>query len=395
MSGRRGKACLLVTNVFPPAVGGSSQVYAALAASAGGEIVVLTSRRDHETGRERTGWRSADRRAGYAVHRLNCIRPFLRYPGSRLFYRLHEAAAAFKLAAAVLFLGLRYRVGAVCIADDETVGWLAVLTKYLLGCRTLIYCHGDDLQGAGDARRSRWFALSDKVVAANRYAADLLASVFGVARDKILVVPNGVDLAAFCPRPPSADLMAHYGLAGRRVLLTVTRLVPRKGVDTVLEALPAVARKFPDVAYLIVGEGPQQQALHQMAQGLGIADRVTFTGAIGHGRTADFYNAAEIVVLPNRAEGGEADGLPLVFLEANACAKPVIGGKAGGTAEIVHDGENGLLVDGGDAAEIEAAICALLGDETRRRAMGQKGFEMAQNWGWGSRTQQFLEACRK
>jgi phosphatidylinositol alpha-1,6-mannosyltransferase len=156
-----------------------------------------------------------------------------------------------------------------------------------------------------------------------------------------------------------------------------------------------VLRKFPDVAYLIVGEGPQQQTLQQTAQGLGIADRVTFAGSIDHGRTADFYNAAEIVVLPNRAEGGEADGLPLVFLEANACAKPVIGGKAGGTAEIVRDGENGLLVDGGNVAEIEAAICALLGDETRASAMGQEGRRMAQGWGWQARTQSFLEACRK
>ncbi len=301
------------------------------------------------------------------------------------------------LIAAVTFFRLRYRVRAICIADDESMGWLTILSKYLLGCRTLIYCHGDDLHCAKDLvpSRSRWFGLADKVVAANRYAAHLLTSVFGVSDSKIVLVPNGVDLAAFHPGPPPASLIQHYGLAGRRVLLTVTRLVPRKGVDKVLEALPAVLRKFPDIAYLIVGDGPQLAALQQIAQGSGIADLVKFASHIDHGRIADFYNAAEIILLPNRQEGGEADGLPLVFLEANACAKPVIGGKAGGTAEIIRNGENGLIVDGGNEAEITAAICQLLDDEKRRCAMGQKGLEMAQNWGWVSRTRQFLGACSR
>jgi phosphatidylinositol alpha-1,6-mannosyltransferase len=393
------RTCLLVSNIFPPAVGGSSQVYAALAASAQGEIVVLTSSHDHETRRERADWRIADRKASFPVHRLKCIRPFLRtaFGRSGFIYRFHEAVGALTLIAAIIFFRLRYRVQAICIADDESMGWLTFLSKYFLGCRTLIYCHGDDLHCAKELvpRRSRWFGLADKIVAANRYAAHLLTSVFGVADSKIALVPNGVDLAAFHPGPPPASLFQRYGLAGRRVLLTVTRLVPRKGVDKVLAALPAVVRKFPDISYLIVGDGPQLAALQQMAQGSGIADLVKFASRVDHGRIVEFYNAADIVLLPNRAESGEADGLPLVFLEANACAKPVIGGRAGGTAEIIRDGENGLIVDGGNEAEIAVAICQLLGDEKRSRAMGQKGFEMAQNWGWGSRTQQFLAACRK
>jgi phosphatidylinositol alpha-1,6-mannosyltransferase len=359
----------------------------------------LTSSHDHETGHERADWRAADRKADFPVHRLKCVRPFLRtaYGGPSFAYRLHEAAGALTLIAAIVFFRLRYRVRAICIADDESMGWLTILSKYFLGCRTMIYCHGDDLHCAKDLapRRSRWFGMADKIVAANRYAAHLLTSVFGVPDSKIVMVPNGVDLAAFHPGPPPASLIQHYGLAGRRVLLTVTRLVPRKGVDKVLEALPAVVRKFPDITYLIVGDGPQQAALQQIARGSGIADLVKFASHIDHGRIADFYHTADIVLLPNRTECGEADGLPLVFLEANACAKPVIGGKAGGSAEIIRDGENGLIVDGGNAADIAVAICQLLGDEERSHAMGQKGFDMAQSWGWGSRTQQFLEACRK
>jgi phosphatidylinositol alpha-1,6-mannosyltransferase len=393
-----GKTCLLVTNVFPPALGGSSQVYAALAAC--GEVAVLTSSHDHADGRERLDWKLFDERAGYPVHRVTCIRPFQRSARSGLFYRplyrLSEIGTALKLSMAAARLAWRYRVKAICIADDETVGWLVMFAKHVLRRRALIYCHGDDLQGdeAERRRRSRWFGMADTIVAANRYAMDLLITRFGVPPQKIVLITNGVDLAAFYPEPPPAALAEQYGLEGRRVMLTLTRLVPRKGIDKVLEALPAVAAKFPDLLYLVVGEGPQREDLQKMTQSLGIESLVKFAGAVAHGETRHFYNSAQIVLLPNRVEDGDADGLPLVFLEANACARPVIGGKAAGSAEIIHDGENGVLVDGRDSGEIAAAICALLGDETRRAAMGRKGREMAQAWGWSARAQLFLQACR-
>jgi len=385
--------CLLVTNIFPPGIGGSSEVYAALASFAHGEIAILTSSHDHQTGREHRGWQGFDQNALYPVHRVKCVRPFLGPTG--FFYRLHEAATALVLAGAVLRLALRYRVRAICIADDETVGWLTVLGKYLLGRRVLIYCHGDDLRCADELvpRRSRWFRVADAVVAASHYAGDLLAARFAVPASKIVVIQNGVDLAAFRPQPAPASFLRQQGAEGRRVLLTVSRLVPRKGVDNVLQALPAIARKFPDVLYLVAGDGPQRRDLQQMAEALGVAHLVRFAGAVDHARTQDFYNAAELVLLPNREDAGEADGLPLVFLEANACGKPVIGGRAGGTPEIVRDGENGVLVDGRNAGEIADAVCALLGDESRRKAMGERALGTAQAFGWPGRARHFLEAC--
>jgi len=390
------KTCLLVTNLFPPAIGGSSQVYAALAAHAAGEIIVLTSSHDYETGLEREDWRTLDRKAGYPVHRLRCVRPFLRglYAGA-VRYRLHELAIALNLAVTVVRLAWRYRVKAICIADDETVGWLTLLSRFVLRRNTLIYCHGDDLTGPQNVtRRSRWFGLAHRIVAANRHAESLLASRYGVPADKIVLIQNGVDLDVFHPGPAPQELVQRYGLGGRLVLLTVTRLVPRKGVDKVLEALPAMAAQFPGILYLVVGEGPQRAALEERVRTLGIASWVIFAGAVPHAAARDFYNAAQLVLLPNREEAGEADGLPLVFLEANACGKPVIGGMAGGTAEIVRDGENGILLDGRDPDAIARAVCSLLGDEKRREKMGGVGLLMAQDWGWESRTLSFLQACR-
>jgi len=388
-------ACLLVSNIFPPALGGSSQVYAALASCADGGIAVLTSSHDHQSGDERPDWKIFDRDAPYPVHRVKCVRPFLRKSGSAFGYRIQEVLIAVRLVLAVTRLALRYRAQAICIADDETVGWLTLWTQYVLKRRTLIYCHGDDLKCPPQeiARRRRWFGVADGVVAASHYAAKLLVSEFSVSRDKITVIQNGVDLKAFQPRVIEPQFLKQNGFEGRRLLVTVTRLVPRKGVDKVLQALPAIARKFPDLLYVIAGDGPQRQQLQEMAQTLEIAPLVRFVGAVPHSQTGDFYNAADLVLLVNREEDGEADGLPLVFLEANACGKPVIGGKAGGTPEIVRDGENGLLVDGRDVGEIEQAVCALMGDDARRTSMGERALQIARSNGWDRRANDFLAAC--
>jgi phosphatidylinositol alpha-1,6-mannosyltransferase len=299
------------------------------------------------------------------------------------------------LAAHVVRLAVRYRVRAVCIADDETVGWLTLAGR-LLGLKTLIYCHGDDLKCASEMvpRRRRWFRRADVIVAASRYAGSLLHAEFGLPPGKIAIVRNGVDLKAFFPQSAGPSFLQQYGLKDQRVILTVTRLVARKGVDKVLEALPAIAGEFPDLVYVVVGDGPQRAALEQQAQALGLSRMVRFAGAIPHAQTKDFYNAAEIFLLPNREEAGEADGLALVFLEANACAKPVIGGMAGGTPEIVSDGENGILVDGNDAGAIAAALRDLLRNPEKRAAMAQKALQMAQDWDWTARTRAFLKLCR-
>jgi len=389
--GRRA-ACLLVTNLFPPALGGSSEVYAALASFARGEIAVLTASHDYETGLERQAWPAFDQRAAYPITRVKSIRPFVRslYPSSGR-YRLHEACTALKLIAAVLHLVVRHNVRTICIADDETVGWLTLVGK-LLGLRTLIYCHGDDLHCSNDdvPRRSRWFNLADKVVAANRYAQDLLAERFGVPLENTVLIQNGVDLAAFYPTSPPDFLMRRHNLYGRRVLLSVTRLVSRKGVDMVLEALSEVAGHFPNVIYLIVRDGPQRAELQSIAEQLGIMDLVTFVGPVHHHETRDYYNTAEVVLLCNREDHEDSDGLPLIFLEVNACEKPVIGGRAGGTSEVIRDGKNGVIVDGRNSREIAGVICQLLSDEARRREMGREGLRMAGIWEWSAQTKLFI-----
>jgi phosphatidylinositol alpha-1,6-mannosyltransferase len=394
-----GLRCLLVCHTFPPLIGGSAGVYAALAREARGGIAVLTSRLDPATGRERPGWREADAAAGHPVYRIGLVRPPL--PGGAhrnpLLRRGAWAARTLRLALAVALLAGRHGVDAVCICDDETVGWLVSFTRREQRRRVLVYCHGDDLvqtDPAARRARARWFAEAELVIAAGRFPAAQLQQSYGVPPARIAVLPNGVDLGRFRPMPPDPARCAALGLEGRRVILAPTRLVARKGVDRLIAGMAAIRARQPDAVLLVAGDGPQRAELECLAAAAGGTAAVRFAGAVPAGEMPALYALAELVALPNRAEPGESDGTPLVFLEANACGRPVIGGRAGGTAEAVQDGRNGLLVEGDDIPAIAAAVLRLLEDPALADQLAAGGLAAADEAGWGARAETFFAFCR-
>jgi phosphatidylinositol alpha-1,6-mannosyltransferase len=388
--------CLLVAHTFPPVLGGSAQVYEALARAAGGAIMVLTSRRDHATGAEQPGWRALDAASPFPVVRRALVRPPLATaPGGRLRRRACWLWQAAGLAWQVAALVRRHAIPAVCVCDDESVGWLVPFARRALGRVAAIYCHGDDLAGTDRRelrRRARRLAAADVVFAASGFARTRLIEAYGVAPARIVTLPNGVDAARFAPRPPAPALIARYGIAGRRVILAPARLVPRKGIDRLIAALPAILARHPDVVCLVVGDGPQRGALEALAGRLGVAAAVRFAGAVPAGDMPAQYALAELVALPNRAGPGEIDGIPLVLLEANAAGRPVIAGQAGGAPEVVADGRNGLLVDGDDPAAIADAACRILGDATLHATLEAGALAASRDAGWERRAVTFLAA---
>ena len=326
MSRKPPPRCLLIAHTFPPVLGGSAAVYDSLARCAGGAIAVLTSRRDHRTGDEWRGWREADARAPFPVWRLALVRPPLAAAsaGGRMAQRLAWGWHAAALAAGTAALVRRHRIGAVCICDDDSVGWMVAFVRHALGRVAAVYCHGDDLVETDPRRvrrRARWLAHGHIVFAASRFARDRLVAAYGVAPERIVLLPNGVDAARFAPRPPPPALIARYGLAGRRVILAPSRLVARKGADRLIAAMPAILARHPDALCLLVGEGPQRDELAGLAARLGVAASVRFAGAVAPADMPDHYALAELVALPNRAMPGEADGIPLVLLEAGAAGQ--------------------------------------------------------------------------
>ena len=174
-------------------------------------------------------------------------------------------------------------------------------------------------------------------------------------RGPTYILPNPIRIDRYGVRPRRPDLVARYGLAGKRVLLTVGRLAGEeryKGFDEVLDVLGDLPR---DVAYLIAGGGNDQARLRQRADELGVAHRVVFTGGFREEEKPDLYSLADVYVMPSRGEG-----FGFVFLEALASGVPVVGSKYDGGREALMDGKLGLLVDPASPAEIQAAITELL-----------------------------------
>jgi len=386
--------CLLIAQTFPPLLGGSAEVHAALARHATGGIAVLTARQDHRTGRDYPGWAAQDVAQPFEVRRVKMIRPPLGEAalGNRLARRLNQGWAALRLAGAVTAAVIRLRPTTLCVCDDDALPWLPGFARHVLRRRVLVLCHGDDLAARDPAAiraRARGFRAAHMMVAASAHAARRLVVPFGVHSSRIATIPNGVALERFRPMQPDPALRARLGLEGRRIILAPARLVPRKGVDRLIEALPTVLARHPDAALLVVGDGPQRSSLEAMAAGL----PVRFAGGVPAADMPAHYALAEIVALPNRAEPGEEDGLPLVILEAMACGRPVLGGRAGGTPEAVQDGETGLLVEGGDAAAIAEALLRLLHDPDLAMRLAASGLTAMYRQGWEDRAAAFLRLC--
>ena len=227
------------------------------------------------------------------------------------------------------------------------------------------------LQRGYDALRRTALRRAEVVFPVSRYTGGLLAEL-GVDPARIEVVPNGVDPAQYYPADASA-LRTQLGLAGKTVLLTVGRLVERKGVDTVLSALPGLVRTFPNLAYVIVGEGPDRPRVESLIAASGVASHVHLVGRAPAGTMRDYYNMCDVFVMPARSDQRDVEGFGLVFLEASACGKPVIGARMGGVTDAVRDGETGLLVPPASAEALGEALHALLRDPDRRDAMGEAG----------------------
>ena len=206
----------------------------------------------------------------------------------------------------------------------------------------------------------------DNVISISQFSADRFSSWTKIAKDRIFILPNCVDLTRFQPRDRDLNLITRYSLEGRRVLITVGRLAASercKGIDEVLMLFPRLLKKFSDLAYLIVGEGDDRPRLEEKVRSLGLNDAVIFTGQISDEEKAAHYNLADLYVMPSSGEG-----FGIVYLEAAACGVPVIGSKIDGSREALLDGELGHLVNPHNLDEVYEAIeVGLLSSVSRQR----------------------------
>jgi phosphatidyl-myo-inositol dimannoside synthase len=266
----------------------------------------------------------------------------------------------------------------------------------------VVYAYGNEILDAiqvGAATPRLALQTADRVLAISRFTADLVQKA-GVAPDRIEVVYLGCDAHHFRPLPAKIELRQKL-LRDRctdRVILTVGNLVPRKGHDMVIRALPRLRETIPDVTYLIVGEGPNRSQLEVVAEAVGLRDRVIFAGKIPDPELPEIYALSDVFAMPSREhlENCNVEGFGLVFLEANACGKAVVGGRSGGIPDAIEDGVTGFLVNPNDPDDVAGAIARILTDKDLASRMGAQGrARVVNNFTWqttGARVQEILES---
>jgi phosphatidylinositol alpha-1,6-mannosyltransferase len=199
----------------------------------------------------------------------------------------------------------------------------------------------------------------------------------GVEQERVVILHPGCDVIRFFPKQVSQE--SRQKILGERakdrVILTVGGLVSRKGHDMVIRALPILREEVPDLTYLIVGDGPYREKLEELAKSLGVRDHVVFLGKVSEQDMPEMYALCDIFAMPSREQLDKCDveGFGIVYLEANACGKPVIGGRTGGIPDAVIDGYTGFLVDPNDPRDIARTIQSLLTDKELAGKLADQG----------------------
>ncbi|MGH3918836.1 MAG: glycosyltransferase family 4 protein [Pseudonocardiaceae bacterium] len=366
---------LLVSNDFPPRAGGiQAYLHELTMALPAGEVAVYAP-----------DWPGADA--------FDAQQPFpvVRHPGT-----LMLPTPPVLRRAAGLLRELRY----------ETVWFGAAAPLALLGPalrragvrRVVASSHGHEvgwsMLPAGRMALRRIGTDADVVTAVSQYTRRRVASAFG-PQAALELLPPGVDCAAFHPDPVArAEIRRRHRLGEAPVVLCVSRLVARKGQDTLVKALPAIRRQVPGATLLLVGGGPRRAELHRLAESCGVADAVVCTGPVPWSELPAHYAAGDVFAMPcrTRGRGLDVEGFGLVYLEAAATGLPVVAGDAGGARETVRAGDTGDLVNGRDVAAVARTVATLLADPERAAAMGRRGRRwMLQEWSWACRAQRLSD----
>jgi phosphatidyl-myo-inositol dimannoside synthase len=361
---------LLVTNDFPPRRGGIQsylgELVSRLSGACGHAVIVYAPQ-----------WKGAQafdaQTTGYQVVRDPGT---LMLPGPTVENRMSRLIA-------------EHGIETVWFGAAAPLGLLAHRARRAGASRVLASTHGHEvgwsmlpvarsvLRRIGDG--------SDVVTFVSRYTRARFASAFG-PEAALEHLPSGVDTDRFRPDPASrAELRARYRLGQRPTVVCVSRLVPRKGQDVLIRALPSIRQRVDGAALVIVGGGPYLVALRRLAERHEVSEHVTFTGGVPAAELPAYHAMADVFAMPCRTRGAglDVEGLGIVFLEASATGVPVVAGHSGGAPETVRHNETGLVIDGRSVDQVAAAVTGILADPDRAAAMGAAGRDwVTAHWRW-------------
>jgi phosphatidyl-myo-inositol dimannoside synthase len=312
------------------------------------------------------------------VHRLKLER--------RWYYRPESLGMYVSLLRKTWQLALSHSFHSIHAGRVLPEGLIALLVARLSGRPCVVYAHGEEittwLHGAKRKALEFVFRHADHVIANGSFTLELLRNL-GVKEERLHLINPGVDLAVFRPGLDTDPLRCRYGLEGKRVILSVGRLSRRKGFDNVIRAMELISREIADAQHVVIGIGEDERYLKEIAASYGVSDKVTFVGAVAEEELPLWYNLCELFAMPNRNVGNDTEGFGMVFIEANACGRPVVAGRDGGTGDAVLHGGTGLRVDGLNVEEVAQAIISLLRERNLADIMGKRGLErVKESFGW-------------
>jgi phosphatidylinositol alpha-1,6-mannosyltransferase len=273
------------------------------------------------------------------------------------------------------------------------LGLLAPALRKAGARRLVALTHGHEagwaaLPGARGALRRIGDSVDALTYLTEYFRLRLARALSPAAAARMMRLAPGVDTATFHPGAGGGAIRERLGLADRPIVVCVSRLVTRKGQDTLIRAWPQVCAAGGVLpVLLLVGGGPAAGRLQHLARQLGVAETVIFAGEVPQQELPAYYDAANIFAMPCRTRMGglDVEGFGAVYLEAAATGLPVIAGNSGGAPDAVRDGETGYVVTGGDVTALTHRLDQLLSDPEVAKAMGAKGRDwMEREWRWES-----------
>ena len=361
---------LILTNDFPPMSGGMAQYSYGIAkglTELGEEIIVLVP--------QIKGDLEFDRKQKFKIIRMGVPRTYTGKIIVMFFY--------------LSYIFVRYRVKRILATTWSPCGFVAFLFSRLFKTPYFVSAHGLDIL---EPQRSpkytklmrRTLNGAVKILPNSNFTKSKLIE-FGISGKRIIVIPDGTDPIRFNPNIDSSEIKERFHLQDKKVILTVGRLMERKGHDMVIQSLPQVLERIPSIVYLIAGKGPEEKRLKKLVKDLDLEEKIIFAGFVSDENLPKYYSACNLFIMPSREmkEEGDVEGFGIVYLEANACGKPVIGGRSGGVEDAIIDGVTGLLVDPSSKGEISQSLIRLLKDEKLVIQLGKNGrkrVERELNW---------------
>jgi len=288
------------------------------------------------------------------------------------------------------------KISHVIVGQLLPFGTITWLVSFVLRIRYSVIIHGMELPLAFRNSRKKFLAKkiingANQIICPNNYVAEQVRAIIN-NKEKVTVVYPGVNVDLKCSIAETQKLRDKLGLNGKTLMLSLHRMVRRKGTDMVLEALPQIKELFPDLVYAVVGNGPDKKALQEQAKKY---DNVIFADCHTDEEKWRWFCACDFFIMPSRDIDGDFEGFGIVYLEANLIGKAVIAGDSGGVREAVIHEYNGLMVDPNKPDSIANAVIRLCKDPQLRFKLGEQGrARVIKDFDWGGQVRKIYEIIK-